>query len=299
VRKLVLASLVWSGAVFAQPSPGAVLFEEGRTLSQKGDYAGACDRFEKSYAAERATGTLLNLGDCHEHLGHLAQSWRYFDEAATKLDAAKDDRAKFARLRRDAITPKTGAVVVKGASPGVRITIAGREEAARTEVTDRVDPGDIEVHVGDSIRHVTVAAGETAVVVANLPAGETPPTTAPSDEGERSPKRKMLSYGLWGVGGAGFITGVALGLVGRSNYQSQLDSGACSKSTGTLVCTPAGGAKMNDAIHLANIGTGVGVAGLVLVAAGTVLYVTAPRDHIAVAPAATPTSAGVVLTRRW
>jgi len=65
------------------------------------------------------------------------------------------------------------------------------------------------------------------------------------------------------------------------------------------MCTPAGGAKMNDAIHLANIGTGVGVAGLVLVAAGTVLYITAPKDSVAVAPAATPTSAGVVLTRRF
>jgi len=297
--RVVLASLLWSSLALAQASPGAVLFEEGRTLSQKGDYAGACDRFEKSYALEPATGTLLNLGDCHEHLSQLAQAWRAFDEAATKLDAAHDDRAKFARLRRDAITPKLGAVVVKGASTGIRITIGGREEPAGTEVTEHVDPGDVEIHIGDSIRHVTVAAGETSVVVANAPAGvASSPEPAMPDDGGRSHGRKLLSYGLWGVGGATFVTGVALGFVGRSHYQEQLDNGMCSKATGSVVCTPAGGAQMNDAIHLANIGTGVGVAGLVLVAAGTVLYITAPRDVI-VAPTATATSAGVTLVRSF
>ncbi|HEU4616168.1 MAG TPA: hypothetical protein VFS15_28920, partial [Kofleriaceae bacterium] len=56
----------------APPKESTRLFEEGRALAKQGKYEQACATFSRSLELERAPGTLLNLADCHEHLGHLA-----------------------------------------------------------------------------------------------------------------------------------------------------------------------------------------------------------------------------------
>jgi tetratricopeptide (TPR) repeat protein len=82
----------------------ARLFEEGRADSQHGDFAAACDRFTRSYSLDQASGTKLNLGNCHEQLGHLQKALKWFQEAEEAFTVAHDQtRADFAHERAVAL----------------------------------------------------------------------------------------------------------------------------------------------------------------------------------------------------
>ncbi|HEY1554005.1 MAG TPA: hypothetical protein VGF94_04175 [Kofleriaceae bacterium] len=304
MHRLALVSLVLAAApAFADDAKqqAAQLFEEGRTLDKDGKYAEACEKLAQSFALDAAPGTELNLGDCHEHLGHLAEAWHRFDHAAIQFEAVKDERTKYARDRRAALEPKLGIVVVEHADAPV--TIAGRAQPAGPEIREHVDPGSVEVRIGGDTRHVDVAAGKTAVVDAAPPVVSAPPLTgAPaltdSGPGSRDHQRVLLAYGAAGLGIVGIGTAGVLGLVARGDYHDALDSGACSHdAAGKLVCSSDGTTKVNHSITLANVATGFGVAGIALGAAGVVLYFTAPRERsITVAPNVSSTMGGLTVS---
>ena len=54
----------------------------------------------------------------------------------------------------------------------------------------------------------------------------------------------------------------------------------------------------NDAVSLANVGTALGIGGGVLVGAGVVLFLTAPKD-VVVTPTATASSGGISVVGRF
>src|SRR4051812_15218187 len=82
-----------SSTAHAQNAEGAKLFEEGRALAADKKWVEACAKFEKSLELDPAPGTKLNYGDCHEHLGHLAQAYRLFMEVSEADKTANPDRA--------------------------------------------------------------------------------------------------------------------------------------------------------------------------------------------------------------
>src|SRR6478609_8008646 len=91
-----LALLLIAGSAHAQPPPhdtADVHFRLGRDAAKRGDYELACAELTQSQLLEPAGGTLLNLGDCEEHLGHLARAWQHFVDARAQLPA-DDDRTK-------------------------------------------------------------------------------------------------------------------------------------------------------------------------------------------------------------
>ncbi len=292
MSKWGLIALAWSATTNAQPDRSATLFEQGRVLAAQGKYAEACARFDESYALDAAAGTEINVGDCQEHLGHLAEAWRRFDDAATRFETAHDGRVTFARERRDALVPRIGVVVVEHVDPSARVTIAGRVQPPSAELRDHVDPGDIEIRAGAVARHVHVAAGATVVVDLAPPA--IPQVERPEGIVERRRLgRVVLAYTL---GGAGAVTGaVALGLAlkARGDYNSQFDNGNCTMTSGASVCNVAGADRQRDAVGLADVGTGLAIVGIATIIAGAVVYVTAPKDRIVVAPIASASAAGV------
>jgi hypothetical protein len=80
------------------------LFEEGRKLETRGDVAGACERFEQSYALDAAPGTAMNLAKCEENAENWHRAWTLYDTAADIFVRKGDGRrAKFARDRADQI----------------------------------------------------------------------------------------------------------------------------------------------------------------------------------------------------
>jgi hypothetical protein len=143
----VIAAIVAVRAPVARADAAAeALFREGRELIKAGDVAGACDRFQRSNAIEPKVGTLLNLGDCREQQGHIAEAWSAFSDAKSLATVQGDARADEAGRRAGVLEPKlawlTIAVTADGRAPELAISRNG--EPVATAVWDRavpVDPG--------------------------------------------------------------------------------------------------------------------------------------------------------------
>jgi hypothetical protein len=73
-------------------------FVRAQELVKTGDYAAACPLFEASFHADAALGTLVNLADCHEHVGKTATAWAEFhdaiDRARKRLEVDTDSGQK-------------------------------------------------------------------------------------------------------------------------------------------------------------------------------------------------------------
>ncbi len=79
---------------FAQagdPAAARTLFQEARKAANAGDYTTACPKFADSYQLDPAIGTLLNIADCEQRLGHIAKAWVTFQKALDQL-SKNDDR---------------------------------------------------------------------------------------------------------------------------------------------------------------------------------------------------------------
>jgi hypothetical protein len=281
------------------------LFEEGRALAKDEKWEEACAKFAKSLELERAPGTLLNYADCHERLGHLAQAWRLFDEAARASEQENNaDRAKFARERAQALVPKTSTIVLKLATPavpGITVVIAGRTVAAAAEVREIVDPGDavIEVTAPKMQPYTKTERAEPGLrIMVDVPALVPVPDVDPASSSQRRHTRLLVAYTLGGVGAVSAISGVVLGISGRNKYNTELDNGNCQDTPSGPRCNQIGYTNQKSAITRANIGTGFGIAGAALVAAGVVVYVTAPKE-VVVIPTATASSGGLAVVGRF
>ena len=287
---------------------GSKLFEEGRALAADKKYVEACAKFEKSLELDPAPGTKLNFGDCHEHLGHLAQAYRLFMEVAEADNTANADRAKYAKGRADALVPKLGTLVVKIADPSAvsSITIGGRVVPTASEIEEKVDPGDVTVEAklqsGPPFKQTAAAkAGATITIDVTsspviAPPGGGGPSTEPADGAERRHTRLIYAFTAGGFGVAGMVTGGVVGLLARSKYREQFDNMNCSNESPPR-CNPTGFEAQTSAVTMGNVATVFFVGGAVLVATGAVLYLTAPKadGDLVVTPTASPTGAGLTV----
>ena len=311
MRVSVLIVCFAAATAAAQDAPptseGSKLFEEGRELAKQNKFAEACAKFEQSYVLDNGVGTELNLADCHEHLGHFAQAYRYFDDASQR-SSDNPTRAKFAHDRAVQLSAKLATAVVNLADPeaaGLSVTIAGRAVKARTATTERVDPGSITVHVATPDKVVfdgakQAAAGATVIFDVAAPASSTTSTVteAPHEDGEPDHRRRnrvILGFGIGGVGVATLATGIIVGLVADHDYNR--DTSTCSKAA-TLQCSPTAQANAISDGKLADTATIISVVGAVALAAGVVVYLTAPKDLV-VAPMASNQTAGLAISGRF
>jgi hypothetical protein len=309
VRLLVAALVFGIVGTAAADSESAKLFEEGRALAKDQKWTEACATFDKSLELDRASGTLVNLADCQEHLGHLALAWRLFDEAARLSDKEGNvDRAKFSRDRGQALVPKTSTIVVKLAQPdlaGLNVMVAGQPATVAPEIREVVDPGDVTIEV-NAPNHRTFTKQERAEAGLRIVV-EVPKLEAVGDSsdgggelGARRRSRVVAAYAMAGVGAASVITGILIGVSAKNKYNAEYEGSApnCTRVDGESRCNDIGKNNQLDAIARANIGTVFGVGGALLVAAGAVVYLTAPRD-VAVIPTATASAGGLAVVGRF
>ena len=85
----VVALLALTSPALAQSADA--LFKQGKKLAEAHDYAGACEKFETSERLEPAAGTEMNLGRCHDELGHSASAWSWYQKALASAKKADDD----------------------------------------------------------------------------------------------------------------------------------------------------------------------------------------------------------------
>ncbi len=172
----VLGALSCAAVASADPQAKR-LFEEGRTLLDRGRVPEACKRFARSLERERAAGTMLNMAECARRDGRLARAWALYDEAAREYErTSKPAAMKFARDRAAALEPQLATVIVRVAEPGTDglvVRIDGEQVTPGAERARFHDPGALVVTArapGRARFQTTVRGVAGAKVVVDVPA---------------------------------------------------------------------------------------------------------------------------------
>lgn len=146
------------------------LFDEGRALLEKKQFAEACPKFAESQRLDPGGGTLLNLALCHELEGKTATAWNEFRDALSQ--AARDgrkDREVLANEHIAALAPRLIRLTVV-----VPPAVAAREPEVMLDRSRLPPPAwgsPIPVDPGD--HHVTVSAEGAPTWESTLTANET------------------------------------------------------------------------------------------------------------------------------
>jgi hypothetical protein len=278
----------------------------------------------------------MYLADCYAQNGQTASAWAMFKEAATAANAANQkDRARTATQKADELEKKLAYVAITFASGA---DVAGLEVKRDGDVVGKatigtklpVDPGKHTFEASapgkkpwSTTIEIPNAPGSTTVTIpalADAPADaapatpadgakDQPPPAAPqgADAAQESgwPAQKTAALVAGGVGVVGVAIGAIFGVMTISSWGTAQDTCA-DEGEDALQCDEAGvdageRAKTNGTIS--TIGFIVGGVGL---AAGVVLWVTAPSGSpektgksIRVTPALGPGIAGLEVGGRF
>ena len=290
-------------------------FEEARQLMTAGKPAEACPKFEESERLDPGMATEYRLGECYEAIGRTASAWIAFIDVADAADAAKmPDRSKVARERAAKLQPKLARIAISPTTPelaDLRVVRDGEEIKRSLWGTPvPVDPGDHNIEVtapGKKPWRATVKADPSATQTVTVPALEdlgaatttttattattatTTSTTAPPPAGSSEPfdkprpevdavpssKSSQKTYAIIAaaVGVVGIGVGGVLALSAKSQWGDT--AGHCNDAG---VCDPTGIDARSNARSKGNLATVVMGLGVVAVAAGAVLWFTAPEE---------------------
>jgi hypothetical protein len=280
-------ALTFAGDALAQDGDEALdLFRQGRSLGAQGDYAGACAKFEASYAIQPRLASLLNLGDCNEHLGRTATAWKHFVEAAGMARQSNDDeRARYATQHAATLEARLPRMVLRGltGSADARVSVDGSPVAAGgAEIVVPLDPGDHVVQVDAPGRAAWTKSfhlgdGPESKVL-TLPQPEAPqppqqpvvPPVPPPERGMRP--QRVAAIGVGGLGVASIATGAAFGLFARSQWNDAVSNHCPALPT----CDSTGVREAGDAKQAALVSTITFGAGLAALGAAAALWWTAP-----------------------
>ncbi len=264
------------------------LFEEGRQLMDKGDFAAACPKLESSQKLDPGAGTLLNLAACYEHNGQTASAWVTYTDAATASQDRHPDWAEKARAKAKELEPTLSrlTVVVKDPVDGLQIKRDGAVlEAGSYNVAIPVDPGRHVIDAGAPGREsfhtdVNVTAGGakesvTIPALAEVPGEQASPGGAA--RGSSGTGQRIAGAAIAGAGLVGLVVGGVFGAVAIDKKNQASDPSLCLPDFSR--CNTAGKALVDDAMTAGTISTVAIIAGAALVAGGAVVFFLAPKAH--------------------
>jgi len=315
--RLAIALLVLLCAMPARADDAAAkaLFDQGKTLFAEGKYGEACDKLEASFKLAALSSTRGLLGACYEKVGKLASAWAaYRDSAAIADRQGNAERAQAARDKATELEPKLARITIDASAaattPGLKVLVDGVEQPAAalgSELPIDAGPHVLEATAVDHTPWKTtidIQDGERQKVAVQAP---TPDPTRRllieqrvADEQRIAHRRKVIAYGLVGGGAVSLGVSLTLGILARGQWSDAKDAGCTSDG----ICpTPAGTDLVDRAATKADIATYVGGAGLLLVGAGVVVYLTSPKPHteaeLRLVPSGGPGTAGVTLLGRF
>jgi len=273
------------------------LFARGRELRSNNDCGSAAPLFRRAYTIyPQGLGSLRNLAECEEMLGHFASSRRAWLDLKRALITQSND-PKYEGWEKDAeessarLKPKVASFVVDvyvkspegeilaNEKTGVEILVNG--ESVGTELVSAPlerDPGTYR------IRAQMVDAAPIEQTVA-LSAGDNPHVTIrierkPRPEGgdpdvQRAKTRKIIGIATMAGGGALLVGGLVTFLI-RQGALSDLED-ECGENYENGPCPLSAKSTIDRGKLMSTVSpilTGIGVAAL---GAGIVIYVTAPK----------------------
>jgi hypothetical protein len=317
------AALAVTSSASAQAPPpediasARALGTEGVRLADSGDCAAAVPKLEAAERLYHAPTTLERLGECQVNLGRLVAGTESLNRVVRETLAPGAPAAFVTAQSRAAqvlatAQPRIGKlrIHVEGAPiDRVKVTVDGANvPSALFDAERATDPGPHEVRAtatgykpaGASVQvpggaesavslklepdpNAVATSVESSTSVAqpaspgSAPAGaggETPPAS--------SPPNRVPAFVAFGIGGAGIAVGSVFGIMALGT-KSTLDNACVSK-----VCQPTSQSdidSLSSRATIANIGFAVGIVGL---AVGTVLLVTAHGGEARPAAASSP-----------
>jgi tetratricopeptide (TPR) repeat protein len=293
------------------------LFNQGRELMSAGKFNEACPKFEASQQLDPGLGTMLNLAECYEKTGRTASAWAEYREAIPLARAAGSKaRQDLATERAQALEERLSTLTIRAisgeaASPELEVRRDGvRVQPAELGAPIPVDPGEHTVEAkapGKRPWSSKVQVGaDAAKVQVEIPALDPADAGAPStpengvaarietgtpaaDEPSSGSAPRTVGFVAGGAGLVGLGLGGFFGLRASSKWSDARDN--C--GSGTYDCSQEALNLASSARSQANISTVAFVAGGALLAAGVVLYLTAPSNDARVALRLGPSSAFV------
>ncbi len=270
-----------------------VLFQQGKKLMLDNKFSDACPKFAESLRLDTGLGTMLWLADCYERSGKTASAWGQFQEAAETAAKTKDAREKVARERSKQLEPRLVKLQVVVAESNVVPGLEVRRDGSLigkplwgTAVP--IDPGSHELVAtapGFKTWEGSIdasAVGKTATVtIPKLTPDEAPKdapvvVVAPKElpKGDRGNMQRTIGLVAGGVGVVGVGLGVVFGLSAKSKLADSNANGHCQPNNH---CDEIGFQSRSDSKDAATLSTVAFAVGGVALAAGAVLYFTAPK----------------------
>ncbi len=289
------------------------LAEQGATALQNGDTNGAVDKLERAWQIVHLPTVGLWSARALAKAGRLVGAAERYNDVVRwsgTSDAKQTQAQADAAKEREALLPRIPNVtlVVEGAKANeVKVTLDG--EPVLAALVGAPQPIDPQQHVARATRgsdtaeqafdiaegqQLTVslkfgAAGAAtppppAAAAAATPTPTTTPETAPPAATSPSPAETEKSSSGWGtqkivavaLGGAGVVSGVVsvVFTVSAASKKSDADK----YCTGSACRDQRGVNLLSDARSAGNIATITGIAGIALVGAGVVVFLTAPSS---------------------
>jgi hypothetical protein len=183
---LLLASLLTSSALAQAPAQNGhevalarALFEEGITLADRGDWAGAADRFGRAHSLKPTAGIAFNWASALAQTGHLTQASELLEgvirdpKAAPELKAESEKKLAEIAPRRPKLTLRVSPELPADAT----VLLDGRSfPRAAWDVAMPVDPGRHEAVCQDAQQaelaraEITLGEGESKELTLARPA---------------------------------------------------------------------------------------------------------------------------------
>jgi hypothetical protein len=303
---VVVSAMTCSAVATADDQGSSTYFHEGQRLMKAGNYREAGPQFEKALALNPGAGTKFNLADCYEKTERPASALALFREVeAVTRQVAQNERSAAAKERADALEARVPTVIVRAPwierLPNATVTLDGKALTLKDiETPIKVDLGKhlaiaragqretrAEAEVKAEGTSATLALEAPAELSSPSAAAASPATNATSSTAAEDPSRgrgqRIVGGIVAGVGLATSIVGGVVVLGAKGSYDDAKD--ACG---GAPRCTADQRADADNAASRADVGGVIFGAGLVFLAGGVVLYLTAPKatgSTVGLAPA--------------
>jgi hypothetical protein len=289
-----------------------VLFKKGKQQLAEKKYAEACATFEEVDKLEPGIGAKLNVARCYEEWEKLAIAYRWYDDAQKMAVDTKDKRAAKIKELIDTLDSDVPRLTIKLPAKidptAAAVQLDGKAFAIdQLGQEQRVDPGPhvIDYTSGSTAKKksINLERGASTELELTFDAGATqigqkppPPPSTPTNT------RKIIGIASGATGVVALGVASVLTLTARSKYNTALDDHCMGE---TNLCDDQGLKDTRSARKRANTATIISIVGGVAVAAGVVLYVTAPKTKSGnekrayVAPSVSSDSAAVILGGRF
>jgi hypothetical protein len=276
------------------------LFERGKARWLEKQFEEAAALLAASQEQLAVPSTLALLADSYEQMGRLKSASDTFARAALlAVEKGNLALAHSARTREAALLPRIPQLEIRVPEPvpvGLLVTLNGVEVPARQlNVPLAMDAGYYQLEARapgflpslSSVRLTNDRVHPSGprvvpVLLSVLPseaARDVVPAARPLAVSGDVPLSGQQELGLW-LGGGGVAAALTSGVVMLVAWSKYSDSErACERATGdSRRCLQGAFDQRNDALQLASVATGFGLAGAALFGTGLALYLT-PESH--------------------